>query len=150
MFLWSRNAPSKPKRMLGWCVTWRCPRKGCQKELSLRGGNFFERYLFDCTICLWCSSFLGSHLSLSIILRIIHLWSTKTPVGKTMTEVEVHLWSTCMNYIDTFKSLKVSDHTAVDWYNFIRDVCAQYFIDHPAVIGGPGAEVEIDESKFGK
>ena len=29
-------------------------------------------------------------------------------------------------------------------------MCAQYFIDHPAVIGGPGAEVEIDESKFGK
>ena len=83
-------------------VTWRCPRKGCRKELSLRGGTFFEGYLFYCTICLLCSSFLGSHLSLSIILRIIHLWSTKTPVGKTMTEVEVHLWSTCMNYIDTF------------------------------------------------
>ena len=39
---------------------------------------------------------------------------------------------------------------AVDWYNFIRDICAQYFIDHLAIIGGPGVEVEIDESKFGK
>ena len=29
-------------------------------------------------------------------------------------------------------------------------VCAQYYIDHPAVIGGPNVEVEIDESKFGK
>ena len=46
-------------------VTWRCPRKGCRKELSLRGGTFFEGYLFYYTICLWCSSFLGSHLSLS-------------------------------------------------------------------------------------
>ena len=27
-------------------------------------------------------------------------------------------------------------------------VCAQNFIDHPAIIGGPG--VKIDESKFGK
>ena len=42
------------------------------------------------------------------------------------------------------------DHTAVDWYNFIRDVCAQYFLDHSKVIGGPGVEVEIDESKFGR
>ena len=45
---------------------------------------------------------------------------------------------------------QVAAQTAVDWYNFIRDVCAQYFIDHPAIIGGPGVEVEIDESKFGK
>ena len=36
------------------------------------------------------------------------------------------------------------------WYNLIRDVCAQYYVDHPNVIGGPGVEVEIDESKFGR
>uniref|UniRef100_A0A1X7UPT7 ISXO2-like transposase domain-containing protein n=1 Tax=Amphimedon queenslandica TaxID=400682 RepID=A0A1X7UPT7_AMPQE len=39
--------------------------------------------------------------------------------------------------------------TGIDSYNFIRDVCAQYFIDHPVEIGGPGIDVEIDESKFG-
>ena len=38
----------------------------------------------------------------------------------------------------------------VDRYNFVRDISAQYFIDHPSLIGGPGIEVEIDESKFGK
>ena len=32
----------------------------------------------------------------------------------------------------------------------VRDIYAQYFIDHPSVIRGPGIEVEIDESKFGK
>ena len=32
----------------------------------------------------------------------------------------------------------------------LRDICIQFFIDHPAVVGGPGKEVEIDESKFGK
>eukprot|EP00731_Ephydatia_muelleri_P033819 Em0039g5a len=36
--------------------------------------------------------------------------------------------------------LSISNKTSIDWYNFIRDVCAQYFIDHPAVIGGPGIE----------
>ena len=54
--------------------------------------------------------------------------------------------STCIRIC--FK--QVAAQTAVDWYNFIRDICAQYFIDHPAIIGGPGVEVEIDESKFGK
>ena len=38
----------------------------------------------------------------------------------------------------------------MDWFNFHRDVCAQYFIDHPIQIDGAGAIVEIDESKFGK
>ena len=52
----------------------------------------------------------------------------------------------------------------MDWYSCVRDVGAQNFIDHPAVMGGQGvevtllswearlwrAEVEIDESKFGK
>ena len=38
----------------------------------------------------------------------------------------------------------------MDWYKFVRDICAEYFLAHPAVIGGPNIEVEIDESKFGK
>ena len=49
-----------------------------------------------------------------------------------------------------FCILQISSATAVDWYNFVRDICAEYFLAHPAVIGGPGVEVEIDESKFGK
>ena len=45
-----------------------------------------------------------------------------------------------------FLSLDFTQKTAVDWYNFIRDVCAEYFSQDPVVIGGPGVEVEIDES----
>ena len=48
------------------------------------------------------------------------------------------------------KEVQVAEHTAVDWYNFARDVCAQHFINNPAAIGGPGLGVEIDESKFGR
>ena len=40
--------------------------------------------------------------------------------------------------------------TIVDWFNFIRDVCTQFFLDHPIQIGGVGSIVEIDESKFGR
>ena len=38
---------------------------------------------------------------------------------------------------------------AIDWYNFVRDICAQYFTANPVVIGGPGIEVENDESIIG-
>ena len=60
---------------------------------------------------------------------MLHLWSTMTPLKK---------------------ELQISEPTGVDWFNFIRDVCAEYFKQNPVVIGGPGIEVEIDESKFGR
>ena len=43
-----------------------------------------------------------------------------------------------------------SDHTTVDWRNFMRDICAEYFIAHPRAIGGPGMTVQIDESVFAR
>ena len=46
--------------------------------------------------------------------------------------------------------VKVSTRIAVDWCNFFRDVCGQYFLDHSITIGGLSKTVEIDESKFGK
>ena len=38
----------------------------------------------------------------------------------------------------------VGEHTIVDWKNFCRDICLEYFIRNPVVIGGPGQTVEID------
>ena len=52
---------------------WRCPRKACRKEVSLRAGTLFSQ----------------SHLSIEKILRILYLWSTKTPLGRMMKEVQV-------------------------------------------------------------
>ena len=78
------------------------------------------------------SFFSGSHLKLNEILSITYWWSRKTTVNTVIHETG-H-----------------SSKSIVDWYNFHRDVCAQYFIDHPVQIGGPGKVVEIDESKFGR
>ena len=55
-----------------------------------------------------------------------------------------------MPYFLRHGHILIDEGTGVDWYNFLRDVCAQYFVDQPAIIGGLGVEVEIDESKFGK
>ena len=41
-------------------------------------------------------------------------------------------------------STTLGSHTIVDWMNFFRDICCQYFIDHPAQLGGEGKIVEID------
>jgi hypothetical protein len=76
--------------------------------------------------------FLGSKLILEVILRITFLWVMRTPVGKAA------------------KEMGISNKTTIDWYNFNRDVCARHFIDNPNKKGGPGIEVEIDESKFGR
>uniref|UniRef100_A0A183BKY7 DDE_Tnp_IS1595 domain-containing protein n=1 Tax=Globodera pallida TaxID=36090 RepID=A0A183BKY7_GLOPA len=39
-----------------------------------------------------------------------------------------------------------SEHTVCDWRNFMRDVCAEWFIRNPTRIGGPGVVCEIDET----
>ena len=55
-----------------------------------------------------------------------------------------------MRVSDAAKEAGVSKRVAIDWFNFCRYVCGQYFLDHPIIIGGPGTVVEIDELKFGK
>ena len=55
----------------------------------------------------------------------------------------IDMYNALFTFVDLTK-------TAVDWYNFIRDVCAEYFTRNPVVIGGPGVAVEINESKFGR
>ena len=40
--------------------------------------------------------------------------------------------------------------TVVDWMQFCRDVCVNYFLQNPCRIGGEGVIVEIDESLFAR
>ena len=78
--------------------------------------------------------FQQSHLSLSQIFELMYYWSRlEDSIDKIMHELEIG-----------------SPSTIVDWKNFCRDIRAQYFINNPMRIGGPGHIVEIDESCFGK
>ncbi len=36
--------------------------------------------------------------------------------------------------------------TIVQWFQFMRDICAEYFVRNPEKIGGPGKIMEIDET----
>ena len=37
----------------------------------------------------------------------------------------------------------MSNSIIFDWKSFLRDICAEYFIDNPVQLGGPGLTVEI-------
>ena len=53
-----------------------------------------------------------------------------------------------MKQSDACVETGMSAMAMIDWQNFIRDVCCQYLLDHPVMMGGPGRTVEVDESKF--
>ena len=73
--------------------------------------------------------FEGSHLRIATIIQFVYFW--------------------CRDYVIQdelqFQLGIVGEHTIVDWKNFCRDICLEYFIRNPVVIGGPGQTVEIDE-----
>jgi hypothetical protein len=48
------------------------------------------------------------------------------------------------------EEIGLCSRTAVDWYNFCREVLLTLCLEQRQKIGGPGKTVEIDESKFGK
>ena len=49
---------------------------------------------------------------------------------------------------DTGGEAKVTTNSAVQVYQWLRDVCSTMLQQHPIKIGGPGAKVQIDESLY--
>lgn len=45
---------------------------------------------------------------------------------------------------------KLANETVVDYKQYCRDICAEYFMHRPIKLGGPGAIVEIDETALTK
>ena len=77
--------------------------------------------------------FAGSHLKIEQILKLTYLWVYKTEREFIKREVRIG-----------------SKHSVVHWRNFCREVCETVLMNESEKIGGPGVQVEIDESKFGK
>ncbi|CAF2988618.1 unnamed protein product [Rotaria sp. Silwood2] len=85
-----------------------------------------DGYIFRCRRCRGTKSirvgtfFEQSHLPLSAIFEIMYYWSREEDsIKQIMHEAEVG-----------------SNTTVVDWKNFCRDICAEYFLRNPAQIGG--------------
>ena len=71
-------------------------------------------------------------LTLQKWLILMYCWAREYPVGDAAEEAEVQ------------------QKTAIDVYQWLREVCTTRLITTgPIVLGGPGIVVQIDESLFG-
>ena len=77
------------------------------------------------------SFFAKSRLTLQKWLILMHFWAREYPVG------------------DAAEEAQVQQKTAIDIYQWLREVCSTRLITNgPVVLGGPGTVVQIDESLF--
>ena len=78
------------------------------------------------------SFFEKSKLSLQKWLVLLHWWIREYPVT------------------DAAEEAKVTETTAIQVYQYFRDICSWRLVTHdsPMLLGGPGVVVQIDESLF--
>lgn len=78
------------------------------------------------------SFFKNSNLALGDIFWLMYLWSHR---------IAVHTAESMLG---------IGDDTIRQWYQYCRDICSNYLVNHPFQIGGPGIVVQIDESVIAK
>ena len=49
---------------------------------------------------------------------------------------------------DAMDETEVDKHTAIDVYQWLREVCTTKLLQTPTILGGPGIIVQIDDSLF--
>ena len=76
------------------------------------------------------SFFVKSKLSLQKWLILIVWWAKQYPMTDAATEAEV------------------TDATACQVYQWLREVCSTALLQRPIILGGPGVVVQVDESQF--
>ena len=76
--------------------------------------------------------FAKSHLTLKQWIVLMHWWVRQYPV------------------IDAAQEAEVTEKTAIQTYQYLRDICSWRLLNHdsPLMLGGPGVVVQIDESLF--
>ena len=62
----------------------------------------------------------------------------------------MHWWIRQYPVTDAAEEAKVTEKTAVQAYQYLRDICSWRLMNHdsPLMLGGPGVVVQIDESLF--
>ena len=76
------------------------------------------------------SFFSKSKLTLQKWLLLLHFWIRQTPVTDAMQDVEV------------------AKRTAIDIYQWLREICSSSLTQTQIVLGGQGVVLHIDESLF--
>ena len=106
---------------------WVCNKRACRGGTKYDGGTKKKKGYKVGTF------FEGARLSCKSIFLLSYFWVHDLgTIAHQMFEVEI------------------ASEAAVQWHQYFRDVCAEYFVNHPQVIGGLGADVEIDETCLSK
>lgn len=107
--------------------TWHCKKKvngkRCDKEVGYFADTWFE----------------GLHIPLKDVFQLSYYFCRQT---HTREEMRFDMQREDGSIPDL--------HTLVDWMNYYREICGQYFVHHPIHIGGEGVIVEIDETVITK
>ncbi len=64
--------------------------------------------------------------------------------------VLTYLWAANATAKLTAEVTGLTKPTVIDWFNFLRDVCAKWMEANPPIVGGVGHVVQIDESVVSK
>ena len=106
------------------------------QERTEQGGTK-DGYTWRCPVCHSYktirdnSFFKGSNVPLNKWIFLMYLWSMNVGVCTAALQAEV------------------TEKTAMDYYQFFRDVCSTRLLnDGPTLLGGDGVVVQIDESLF--
>jgi len=60
----------------------------------------------------------------------------------------MYLWARQYPVTDAMEEAVVDKRTAIDIYQWLREVCTTKLLSSPIILGGPGVVVQIDESLF--
>ena len=105
-------------------VHWRCTKKVCRVERSVRATTLFLKYKKnDGSSC--------SNMSLCDIMRLLYLWLYTTSTLRQLRVLTGH-----------------SLQTLTDWTNLFREVCAHSMVRLPQLLGTVEEPAQIDDSYF--
>ena len=108
----------------------------CAVPMMERRSDISDGVSWCCPRCkgrktVWEGSFFAkSRLTLQKWLLLMYFWEREYPVSDTAEEAEVQ------------------EKTAIDIYQWLREVCSTRLITDGPILGGPGVIVEIDGSLF--
>ncbi len=122
-----------------WGWNWK-KRSGRRRDVLIKLDFAKERSSLDLTCSFgksWSSWICGSWM-LVWILSVSNYCSSDSFALRSLTVCTLEL------------QVEIAKQTAVNWASFCREVIYDALILNKQKLGGPGVEVEIDESKFGR
>lgn len=124
-----------------------CGRPMCLKRTSDRKDNFVWRCRSVHKYNVGNKKYTTKDVKVSV-RESSWLLDCKLPLEEVVEFI--YLWSQGFTTEEIGHELKISKRTIIEWSAYLRTTCFNVVMDGSCQIGGPGVEVEIDESKFGK